>query len=117
MLSNNLFDNFLAHGTTTFMHDSASCHTAKTGKTLLSNNINVLEWLGNSPDINPIENAWKVMKGKVQEAKSTSLPQLQQITENVWYNKMDLQYFTGLVESMPHKIAAVIKANENMTKY
>ena len=40
-----------------FMQDGASCHTAKIVKQYLTNNgVKLLDWPGNSPDMNPIEN-------------------------------------------------------------
>ena len=40
-----------------FLQDSASCHTAKAVRSWIAkNNVQVLPWAGNSPDMNPIEN-------------------------------------------------------------
>ena len=75
-----------------------------------------MEWPGNSPDLNPIENAWKLIKARVKEAKPTSLPHLQKVIEDVWYD-MDIHYFRCLVESMPRRMQDVIKAKGDMTKY
>ena len=42
------------------MQDGAPCYTAKSIKTFLANeSIELLDWSGNSPDMNPIENLWE----------------------------------------------------------
>ena len=47
------------------MQDGAPCHRAKVTTNFLRENIAVLEWPGNSPDLNPIENLWEVPKDEV----------------------------------------------------
>ena len=55
------------------MQDGAPCYTAKFIKTLLaSKNIQLLGCPGNSPDINPIENLWELVKRKVSADIMTS---------------------------------------------
>ncbi|GFU45491.1 transposable element Tcb2 transposase [Trichonephila clavipes] len=46
-----------------FMQDGAPCHTARSIKAFLAEqNILLLDWPGNSPDMNTIDNAWELMK-------------------------------------------------------
>jgi len=54
----------------TFQDDSAPCHRAKKVKEFLAtSDISVLPWPGNSPDLNPIENCWKVVGQKLAAKK------------------------------------------------
>lgn len=53
-----------------FQQDGAPCHTAKSVKNYLSSkNIPILDWPGNSPDMNPIENVWTVLKTQLSKKK------------------------------------------------
>jgi hypothetical protein len=46
--------------------DNAPAHTAiDTIKWFQENNLKVVRWSACSPDLNPIENVWKIMKDKV----------------------------------------------------
>ena len=45
-------------------------------KWFADNNINVLEWPGNSPDLNPIENLWHQAKRMLQRRGTGSVPRL-----------------------------------------
>jgi len=58
-----------------FQQDLAPCHCSKKVKKFLSdNNIAVLKWLGNLPDLNPIENRWAIEKKKYRNMTAPPQP-------------------------------------------
>jgi transposase len=108
------------HGTSHFLQDGAPCHKCKivTSWFQARPHISLIDWPGNSPDLNPIENVWNWMKNKLQDSKATSLPQLKQEIKELWTLHMDdIQYLKNLVESMPRRLEAVILNEGNSTKY
>ena len=51
-----------------YQQDNTPTHTAKlTREFFVVNNVPVIDWLANSSDLNPIENLWAILKGKVEE--------------------------------------------------
>ena len=106
------------HKCTIFMHDGAPCHRSKTVTQFLeSKKIQTLDWPGNSPDMNPIENLWTVLKDKVSEKQPTSAMELETAIKEVWASELSAEYCRSLVESMPRRLEAVIKAKGGPTKY
>ncbi|GFV64169.1 transposable element Tcb2 transposase [Trichonephila clavipes] len=60
-----------------FMQGGAPCHTARSIKAFLAEqNILLLDWPGNSPDMNTIENVWELMKREVAKDVITNKTQL-----------------------------------------
>ena len=51
---------------------------------LAEKNIEVREGPGNSPDLNPIENMWSIMKNKRSEEQPLSLKSLKKEIKIVW---------------------------------
>jgi hypothetical protein len=76
----------------------------------------VLDWPGNSPDLNPIENCWNLMKSKLKEYEFSNINQLREKLIQLWI-EMPVEYFTNLAESMPRRLKLVIEKDGWMTKY
>ena len=54
------------HNCKTFMQDNAPCHRAAIVQEWFEEEqLRVLDWPGNSPDLNPIENLWSLLQDKV----------------------------------------------------
>ena len=65
------------HRCTTFQQDSAPCHRAKSVTNWFqTKNVRMLKWPENSPDLNPIENLWTLIKKKVFTSNPTTLDKL-----------------------------------------
>ena len=106
------------HNCQIFMQDGTPCHHSKVAKNFLdSNNINLLKWPGNSPNLNPIKNLWTNMKNKVSEKQPLSGAELVKPIKEVWVKEIFKDYCQSLIESMPRRIKAVIKNRGGHTKY
>lgn len=102
-----------------FQEDNAPIHTAKiVKKWKIDNNIINLPWPAQSPDINPIENLWSELDRQVRAHKPLpkNKAELWQILQNEWL-KIDECKLKNLINSMPHRIDAIITNKGNPTKY
>jgi hypothetical protein len=109
------------HKATFFLQDGAPCHTSKLVKNYLNESrdrFSIMDWPGNSPDLNAIENCWSYMKRRLMgNTNITSLPKLQEAIKRMCELDMGLSYFRKLSDSMPRRLQLVIDQKGEMTKY
>ena len=70
MLEDRLFPWMQMPHVSQFLQDGAPCHKTKRVMALLATqDFTVIDWLGNSPDLNLIKNLWSIMKRKLKEGQ------------------------------------------------
>ena len=85
-----------------FQQDGAPCHTAKIcSEWFAGKNIKVLEWPGNSPDLNPIENLWARLKKLVSARRPSNKAELIQAVISSWFHTITINELKSLINSMP----------------
>ncbi len=102
-----------------FQDDNASCHeSARTKKWKDANELNVMEWVPQSPDMNPIENLWSLLKRKLSKYKRvpSNREMLEKRIRKAW-SGISTKYVRSLIKSMPRRCKAVLDSNGHPTKY
>src|SRR5271154_2007902 len=65
--------------------DNTPAHISKfTREFFYANSLKTFEWPANSPDLNPIENIWSILKRNVSERTPTNLTELSQVASEEW---------------------------------
>jgi transposase len=101
------------------MQDGAPRHAAAdTQNKLRERGITVIFWPPFSPDLNPIERVWHIMKNYLQDnyPDNMSYNRLRVAVKDVW-EKVGRFGFEELINSMSARCQAVIDADGLFTKY
>ena len=100
-----------------FMQDNAPCHKAKcVTEYLKRENIKVMDWPAQSPDLNPIENIWKIVGEKARSRNPKNLEELWTYLKQEWHS-IDRDFCGKIIFSCSKRCQDVIKNKGLFTKY
>ncbi len=102
-----------------FEQDNASIHTTKMMQEwLLRQSFSLVMWLAQSPDLNPIEHLWAILKEIESEYASPpkGMIELWECVVQV-FSSITTHDCKRLVESMPKRMEAVVASKGKWTKY
>lgn len=104
-----------------FMHDNAPGHASKATKAHLSSlGLQPIDWPALSPDLNPIEHCWNLMKDYLQHTygdRKFGKAELYEKVLEAWDVGVTEERIISLTNSMPKRCREVIAANGGNTSY
>jgi transposase len=106
-------------GIALWMQDGAPIHTSKmTQKYLAKNHVHTLDWPAQSPDLNPIENLWRIMKLRISKRREyiKSRKDIVRILKEEW-DKLTPEDYKKCITSWPKRMKEVIKNKGGATHY
>jgi hypothetical protein len=126
ILKTSLVDTLKYYGKTAsdvrFQQDKATPHTSgPTKKWFTDNGFNldeIMDWPPQSPDLNPIEHVWHLLKLRLNKypTRPTREEELERRIHIEWY-KITKEECQRYIDSMPARIKAVIKSKGGPTRY
>ena len=113
-----------------FIQDNAPTHMAAENQDWLEEwnherGVSVIKCPASSPDLNPIENLWKLLKNGICEARPnlSDLPKTDQLKQELIdtavkvCEELEEKVFDAEINSMPYRMRAVVEAKGWYTKY
>ena len=102
-----------------FQQDNDPKHKSKRAtKWFEDHNMEVMVWPAQSPDLNPIEHLWVHLKRRLADYPEPpkGITELWERSQAEW-EKIGEEVCQNLIESMPRRVEAVMKAKGGYTKY
>ena len=103
----------------TIMEDNSSVHNARLMQEVRETHLLPrLPWPAISPDLNPIEEVWRRMKEEISSLPThpSTKEAMEDVIWSIWA-QLDNSEIQAIVDSMPHRIQAVLAAHGGHTHY
>ena len=99
------------------MQDNVPCHKAEIVLSFLQEEgIAVMKWSPQSPDMNPIENVWKIIGEKAQNRNPQNIDDLWGFLKEEW-ESITTTFCKKLIGSCGRRCNEVIQCKGKFTKY
>lgn len=96
--------------------DNARPHIAKTTKKFLADNgVEVIQWPACSPDLNPIENLWQIIKHRLEKKEKKNVGEWKVAIEEIW-EEISHDLLESLINDMPKRIKECIEGRGDKIK-
>lgn len=100
-----------------FQQDNDPKHTSRLATEFLKKNVPAcMDWPSNSPDLNPIENLWGIVKDNVERRMPKNLGELEGFMVEEW-DRIPESVLINLVKSMKRRCELVIESNGERIPY
>lgn len=110
---------FIGYDIGVLMHDNARPHVARCVEEYIQQvGIQKLQWPARSPDLNPIEHIWEMLKRKIKSGPNPpqTLNELRNAALDAW-EAIPQAAVKNIIQSMPDRMQAVIRARGGCTRY
>jgi transposase len=109
-----------------FQQDNAKIHVSQSSiEWLMEHGIEFIDWPAHSPDLNPIEHIWKLLKLRTRKLfphlehlkkNETNIVELIKCIKLAWA-AITTEEINNLINSLPRRVEACIRAQGWYTKY
>jgi transposase len=100
-----------------FQQDNAPQHTSKLASRWFHNHgVSLIDFPPYSPDLNPIENLWSIVKARVEKRLARTTDEVERVLKEEW-EALDQDLLASLAASMPKRCAAVVANKGHKAPY
>ena len=100
-----------------FQQDNAPQHTSHLARRWFHNHgVNLIDFPPYSPDLNPIENLWSILKARVEARLARTMDEVEQVLKEEW-EALNKELLASLAHSMPTRCAAVVANHGHKAPY